>query len=191
MTSAVGPRFVARVRETASGSDRPAGTFTVVSHEVYMHPDDDRMRYFEDVEIGETHEYGDYEVTESEILEFAGQYDPQPFHTDPEAAAESAFGELVASGWHTASICMRLLVESQLRTQASMGARGVDELRWHKPVRPGDHLRIRTEVIDKRVSESHPRRGYVDSRLEGRNQDDELVISWIAHGMIERRNPEA
>lgn len=149
------------------------------------------MQYYEDIEVGDTREYGEYEVTKAEILEFAEQYDPQPFHTDEEAAAESAFGELVASGWHTASICMRLLVEGPLHDQASMGARGVDELRWREPVRPGDTLSIRTEIVDKRVSESDPRRGYVDSRLEGVNQDDEVVISWIAHGMIARREGDA
>ncbi|WP_339103194.1 MaoC family dehydratase [Haloterrigena salinisoli] len=149
------------------------------------------MQYYEDIEIGDTRECGEYTVTKEEILEFAEQYDPQPFHTDEEAAAESAFGELVASGWHTASICMRLLVEGSLQDQASMGARGVDELRWYRPVRPGDTLSVRTEIVDKRVSESDPKRGYVDSRLEGINQNDEVVISWIGLGMVERRNPDA
>ncbi|ADB61200.1 MaoC domain protein dehydratase [Haloterrigena turkmenica DSM 5511] len=149
------------------------------------------MQYYEDIEIGDTQECGEYTVTKEEILEFAEQYDPQPFHTDEEAAAESAFGELVASGWHTASICMRLLVDGSIRDQASMGARGVDELRWKRPVRPGDTLSVRTEVVDKRVSESDPKRGYVDSRLEGINQNDEVVISWIGLGMVERRNPDA
>ena len=148
------------------------------------------MQYYEDVEIGDTREFGAYEVTSEEIVEFAEQYDPQPFHTDEEAASESAFGELVASGWHTASICMRLLVEGALEEQAAMGARGVDELRWNRPVTPGDVLSVRTEVLDKRVSESDPRRGYVDTLLEGQNQDDEVVISWIGLGMIERRDPE-
>ncbi|NUC71490.1 MaoC family dehydratase [Haloterrigena sp. SYSU A558-1] len=149
------------------------------------------MQYYEDIEVGETQEFGEYTVTKEEILEFAERYDPQPFHTDEEAAAESAFGELVASGWHTASICMRLLVDGSIRDQASMGARGVDELRWNRPVRPGDTLSVRTEVVDKRVSESDPERGYVDSRLEGINQHDEVVISWIGLGMVERRTPDA
>ncbi|THE63490.1 MaoC family dehydratase [Salinadaptatus halalkaliphilus] len=148
------------------------------------------MRYFEDIEIGETEEFGEYRVTEDEIVDFAEQYDPQPFHTDAGAAEESAFGELVASGWHTASMCMRMLVDDYLEERAAMGARGVDELRWKRPVTPGDTLRVRTEVIDKRVSESDPRRGYVDSRLEGYNQDDEVVVSWISLGMLERRNPD-
>ena len=149
------------------------------------------MEYYEDVEVGATQEFGEYEVTKEEIFEFAEKYDPQPFHTDEDAAEESAFGELVASGWHTASICMRLLVDGFVDDRASMGARGVDELRWKRPVRPGDTLSIRTEIVDKRVSESDPKRGYVDSRLEGFNQDGEIVVSWISLGMIERRNPEA
>ncbi|OIB59249.1 MaoC family dehydratase [Natrialba sp. SSL1] len=147
------------------------------------------MKYYEDIEIGDTMEFGEYDVTEAEIVDFAESYDPQPFHIDTEAATESAFGELVASGWHTASMCMRLLVDGPIDDRASMGARGVDELRWKRPVKPGDTLSIRTEVIDKRVSESDPERGYVDSRLEGLNQDDEVVISWVGLGMIERRNP--
>ncbi|QFU84011.1 MaoC family dehydratase [Natronorubrum aibiense] len=148
------------------------------------------MQYYEDIEIGDTEEFGEYQVTEDEIVEFAEQYDPQPFHVDEAAADDSAFGELVASGWHTASICMRLLVDGILGEQAGMGARGVDDLRWKRPVTPGDRLTVRTEVVDKRVSESDPKRGYVDTRLEGRNQDGEVVIRWLAHGMVERRNPD-
>lgn len=147
------------------------------------------MRYYEDIEVGETQEFGEYHVTKEEIIEFAERYDPQPFHVDEDAAAESAFGELVASGWHTASICMRMLVDGPIQDRASMGARGVDELRWKRPVKPGDTLSIRTEILDKRVSESDPRRGYVDSRLEGITQNGDVVISWIGLGMIARRNP--
>ncbi|WP_049920778.1 MaoC family dehydratase [Halopiger djelfimassiliensis] len=149
------------------------------------------MRYYEDIEIGETQEFGEYHVTKEEIVEFAEQYDPQPFHVDESAAADSAFGELVASGWHTAAICMRLLVTGPMQDRASMGARGVDELRWKRPVTPGDTLSIRTEVLDKRVSESDPRRGYVDERLEGRTGDGDVVLSWIGLGMIARRNAES
>ena len=145
------------------------------------------MRYYEDIEIGDTDEFGEYHVTKDEILEFAEQYDPQPFHTDEAAAEESAFGQLVASGWHTASICMRLLVDGPVRDRASMGARGVDELRWNQPVTPGDTLSIRTEVLEKRVSESDPTRGYVNTKLEGVNQDGDVVISWIGLEMVERR----
>lgn len=147
------------------------------------------MQYYEDIEVGDTMEFGEYHVTKEEIVDFAERYDPQVFHTDEAAAKDSAFGELVASGWHTASMCMRMLVDGPLQERAGMGARGVDELRWKRPVRPGDTLSIRSEVVDKRVSESDPKRGYVDSFLEGRTQDGDVVISWIGLGMIERRNP--
>ena len=149
------------------------------------------MKYYEDIEVGDTDEFGEYHVTKEEIIEFASKYDPQPFHTDEEAAKESAFGELVASGWHTAAICMRLLVDNMMDKRASMGARGVDELRWRQPVRPGDTLHIRTEVVDKRRSESDPGRGYVDNKMEGLNQDGEVVISWVGLGMVALRDPES
>ena len=148
------------------------------------------MRYYEDIEVGETREFGEYHVTKEEIIEFAERYDPQPFHTDVEAAKDSAFGELVASGWHTAAMCMRMLADGPLEERATMGARGVDELRWKRPVRPGDTLSIRSEVLEKRVSESDPERGYVNSLLEGITQDGDVVISWIGLGMIARRNPD-
>ena len=143
--------------------------------------------YYEDIEVGDVREFGEHTVTKAEIIEFAEKYDPQSFHVDEDAAKESAFGELIASGWHTAAICMRMLVDGPLGEQASMGARGVDELRWHRPVRPGDTLSVRTEVVDKRSSGSAPDRGYVDSRLTGLNDDDEPVISWIGLGMVGRR----
>jgi len=149
------------------------------------------MKYYEDIAVGDTEEFGEYHVTKEEIIEFASQYDPQPFHTDEEAAKESAFGELVASGWHTAAICMRLLVDNMMDKRASMGARGVDELRWKQPVRPGDTLHLRTEVVDKRRSESDPGRGYVDNKMEGLNQNDEVVISWVGLGMVAVRDPES
>ncbi|MEF8826056.1 MAG: MaoC family dehydratase [Halapricum sp.] len=103
--------------------------------------------YFEDLAVGDTESLGTYTVTHEEIVEFARQYDPQPFHADPEAAAESPFGGLVASGWHTAAMTMRLIVDGFLRKAATGGALGVDELRWFDPVRPGDTLTTRTEVV--------------------------------------------
>lgn len=145
------------------------------------------MRYYEDVEVGDTHEFGDYQVTKEEIIEFAQAYDPQPFHLDEESARDSFFGELVASGWHTASICMRLLVDHHLSERASAGARGVDELRWHQPVRPGDTLSVRTEVLGKRSSQSRSEIGHVRTKLTGLNQNDDPVVSWIGLGMIWRR----
>lgn len=151
------------------------------------------MRYFEDVEVGETREFGEYEVTEDEVVEFAERYDPQPFHVDEEAAADSMFGELVASGWHTAAMSMRLLVEGPEGTddRAAMGSPGVDELRWHQPVKPGDTLSVRTEVLEKRPSESREDRGYVTSRLETYNGDDELVMSWVADTIYRRRDNDS
>ena len=147
-------------------------------------------RYFEDFEIGDVYEPdGRYEVTEAEVVEFAEQYDPQPFHLDEGAAEASLFGSLSASGWHTAAMCMRLLVDGVL-DEASMGARGIDELRWNRPVHPGDTLRIEVEVLDKRPSESRPEMGHVRTALTGYNQDDESVIEWVALGMFRRRNGE-
>lgn len=146
------------------------------------------MRYFEDVDVGDTHKFGSYEVTREEIVEFAERWDPQPFHLNEEAARESIFGELVASGWHTAAICMRLLVKHHLSDRASAGARGVDELRWHQPVKPGDTLSVRTELLDKRPSESRWEIGNVRTKLTGLNQNDEAVISWIGLGMVRRRD---
>jgi acyl dehydratase len=105
--------------------------------------------YFEDLTVGDEQTFGAYEVTAEGIQSFAEQYDPQPFHTDPEAAAASPFGGLVASGWHTAAMTMRLLVEEFLADAATRGALGVDELRWREPVRPGDELTVRTEIVDK------------------------------------------
>ncbi|ELY58288.1 MaoC family dehydratase [Natronococcus jeotgali] len=150
------------------------------------------MRYFEDFAVGETREFGEYEVTEEEVIEFAERYDPQPFHVDAEAAADSMFGQLVASGWHTAAISMRLLVEGPDDEDdwASMGSPGVDELRWHQPVKPGDTLSVRTEVLEKRASESRSDRGYLRSRLETHNGDDELVMHWIGSTILERRDHE-
>jgi acyl dehydratase len=150
------------------------------------------MRYFEDFEVGETREFGEYDVTEDEVIEYAERYDPQPFHVDREAAEESMFGELVASGWHTAAMSMRMLVEGPDGEDdwASMGSPGVDELRWHHPVKPGDTLSLRTEVLEKRASESRDDRGYIKSRLETYNQDDDLVMSWVGNTIFGRRGDE-
>lgn len=145
--------------------------------------------YFEDIEVGDVHEPdGRYEVTEDEIVEFAERYDPQPFHLEESAAEESIFGSLCASGWHTASMCMRLLVDGFL-DEGSMGAGGVDELRWTRPVHPGDTLRVELEVLEKRPSESRPEMGHVRTKLIGYNQHDDVVITWVARGMFRRRTP--
>ena len=141
--------------------------------------------YYEDIEVGETDSFGSYEVTAEELLEFAEQYDPQPFHTDPEAAAESQFGGLIASGWHTCSMTMRLLVDGQFNDSAAMGAKAIEELRFPQPVRPGDTLSVQTEILEKSVDSDA--RGTVRARIETRNQDGTLVLSMISHVMYARR----
>lgn len=148
-------------------------------------------RYFEDIEVGRTYEIdGSYEVTEAEIREFAEQYDPQPFHVDEAAAENSIFGSLAASGWHTASMTMRLLVDGFLDPESSMGGEGVEELRWHEPVYPGDTLEIELEILDKRVSESRPEMGHVRMRVVGYNRAEEAVVEWTALAMFRRREPD-
>jgi acyl dehydratase len=138
------------------------------------------VTYFEDLTVGEERTFGTYEVTREEIVEFARKYDPQPMHVDEAAAEESMFGEIVASGWHVAAMCMRLLVENFLADSGAMGSPGVDELRWHEPVRPGDELAVETEIMEKRPSESRPDRGIVRVGVRVHNGDDVLVMSMEA-----------
>jgi acyl dehydratase len=147
------------------------------------------MQFYEDISVGDVRHSDGYTVSKSEIVTFGEKYDPQPFHTDEDAAEDSVFGGLVASGWQTAAICMRLHVETSEDTATQAGV-GVDNLRWHLPLRPGDTLRLRTEIIDKRLSESDPSRGFVTTRHEGLNQDDELVISYEATAMVRREADE-
>ena len=147
------------------------------------------MTYFEDLTVGQRESFGTYEVTESEIREFAQRYDPQPMHVDPEMAEESMFGGLVASGWHTTAMCMRLLVENYLVDSAAMGSPGVEELRWHEPVRPGDRLTVETEVLEKRPSESQPDRGLVRLDIRVQNGAETLVMSMESLVFWGRREP--
>ena len=145
------------------------------------------MRYFEDVRVGETGVLGSHTVTEPEIVAFATKYDPQPFHTDLEAAWGTIFGGLIASGWHTCAIMMRLSVESARRKQAVLtGSPGVDSCRWLKPVRPGDTLTVRAEVLETWASRSKPI-GFVRSRVEAFNQRGEIVLSLVGLSMYRRR----
>src|SRR5436309_475341 len=127
-------------------------------------------RYFEDYQAGISDEFGRITVEEEEVIAFGHRFDPQPFHTDPAAAEQSVFGGLIASGWHTASLMMRLLVEHYLSPSASLGSPGIDELRWLKPVRPGDVLSVRVTVLDATRSRSKPDRGIVRSQVEVLNQ---------------------
>ncbi|MCC7275984.1 MAG: MaoC family dehydratase [Alphaproteobacteria bacterium] len=145
------------------------------------------MRYFEDFRVGDVYELGSRSVTREEILDFARQFDPQYFHVDEERAKESIYGGLIASGWHTAAITMRLAADGIILQSASMGSPGVDELRWLKPVRPGDTLSARMEILSSRASDSKPDRGIVNSRVEVKNQDGDTVLTWKAMGMYRRR----
>ncbi len=146
------------------------------------------MRYFEDLVVGEKASFGRYEVTREEVTDFARKYDPQPFHLSDEAAAKTHFGRLSASGWHTTAMTMSMLVEQfQANPQAGLGAAGIDELRWLKPVYPGDTLRCETELLDKRESRSRPEMGSTRTRMVVYNHDDVPVMSFIAHGLVGRR----
>jgi acyl dehydratase len=143
--------------------------------------------YFEDLAVDDEWTGGEYEVTEAEIREFADQYDPQWFHTDPDRAAEeSPYGGLIASGWHTAAMSMRLLVDCFLNEAATIAAKGVDSLRWRRPVQPGDRLSVRATVEEKEVDNEH--RGTVRLRIETTNADDEIVFTTVGIVMFARRN---
>ena len=146
-----------------------------------------KQRYFEDYRVGEVFEFGDELVTEQEIVEFASRYDPQPFHVDPAAATNSSFGGLIASGWMTAGIMMRMLVEHFISREAGMGSPGIDELRWLRPVRPGDRLRTRVTILETRRSSSKPDRGMVLTLDEVLNQVGDVVMTLKGWGMYRAR----
>lgn len=141
-------------------------------------------RYLEDYVKGAVHEFGEIEVQEAEIISFAKKFDPQLFHIDPEGAKGTVYGGLIASGWHTASLAMRLFVEHYLPGAASLGSPGVDQLRWLKPVRPGDVLSLRVTVEEVRPSRSKPDRGVLISATQVLNQKGELVMSMKAINMV-------
>jgi acyl dehydratase len=145
------------------------------------------QRYFEDYIPGQVQEFGSVTVTEAEIIEFAKQFDPQYFHVDPVKAVKSHFGGLVASGWHTISLVMRLLVEHFITHVASLGSPGVEEVRWPNPLRPGDTLRVRTTILEARPSRSKPDRGIVRSRVEALNQKEQLVLTMTTISLFGRR----
>lgn len=144
-------------------------------------------RYFEDYIPGQVHEFGTIAVSEPEIIEFAQRFDPQPMHVDPEAAARGRYGGIIASGWHTVGVAMRLLVDHYISKVASLASPGVDEVRWPHPVRPGDSIRIRVSVLEARPSRSKPDRGVVRTQVEAFNQDDQLVLSLVAMSIFRRR----
>ncbi len=147
----------------------------------------DRVKYFEDFVVGERHELGSHTMTGDEILTYARRYDPQPFHIDPEAARRSIFGGLIASGWHTCAVLMRLSVEDQRRTQAAgIGSPGVDSVRWLKPVRAGDTLAGTTEILETWPSRSKPM-GFVRRRSEMANQHGDVVLRLVGISMYQSR----
>ena len=150
-----------------------------------------KERFFEDYVAGESLSYGDYLMTEQEIIEFATRFDPQAFHIDPVAARQSSFAGLAASGWHTASASMRMLVDHFIPPKASMGSPGIDELRWLQPVRPGDRLRVRSTVVETRRSQSKPDRGIVRVRHETLNQRDEVVMTFTGMALYHCREAVA
>ena len=145
---------------------------------------------FEDFEPGQVYELGSKVVSEDEIVAFARQFDPQPFHLDAEAAKDSVFGGLIASGWHTGAMWMRLYVDSLLGGASGQGSSGIEELRWLAPVRPGDTLSGRLIVLEATSSERHPDRGTIRIRGEMVNQDGVTVMSMISRGRFARRSPQ-
>ena len=149
------------------------------------------MQFYEDIAIGHKQAFGRYKVTREEVIDFASKYDPQPFHLDDEAAAQTHFGRISASGWHTCAMTMSMLVENLTKhKQAGLGSPGVDQLRWKKPVYPGDTLRCESEVIEKRRSASRPEMGIFKSHLAVFNQNDEPVMEMVSNGLIRTRDPE-
>jgi acyl dehydratase len=152
----------------------------------------DDMIYYEDLEIGTKQSFGRYEVTREEVIEFAKKYDPQAFHLDDDAAARTHFGRLSASGWHTCAMTMAMMVENMKGVkQAGLGSPGIDNLQWKKPVYPGDTLRVESEVMSKRRSQSRREMGLFKSRAQIFNQNDEIVLEMTSNGLIAVRYPDA
>jgi len=149
------------------------------------------QRHFEDYPVGASATYGPIEVSADEIVEFARRYDPQDFHVDAERAAAGPFGGLVASGWHTASLMMRVLVDRYLSKSASLGSPGVDELRWLAPLRPGDRLWVRVHIVEARRSQSKPDRGLVRSAIEVCREDGATLMTVKAMTLMRCRRAAA
>jgi acyl dehydratase len=149
------------------------------------------MRYFEDLEVGAETDFGSYDVTREEVLEFARKYDPQPFHLSDEEAAKTHFGRIAASGWHTCAMTMAVIARKVVgQDQAGLGSPGVDELRWLKPVYPGDTLHVRGRIVDKTPSRSRPDMGSFRTETTVTNQDGVPVMRFTSIVLI-RRRPEA
>jgi acyl dehydratase len=147
-----------------------------------------QMIYFEDLEVGAETYFGSYEVTREEVLEFASKYDPQPFHLSDEEAAKTHFGRIAASGWHTAAMTMAVIARHVVKDrQAGLGSPGIDELRWKKPVYPGDTLYVRGQILEKTPSRSRPEMGSFRTRTTVTNQDDQVVMTFTSIVLIRRR----
>ena len=152
---------------------------------IFPGPGEDK--YFEDYEAGRVYKLGSVRVELAEVIEFATRYDPQYFHIDESRAKESIYGGVIASGWHTASMMMRVFADNFLSDVSSMGSPGLDELRWYHPVRPGDTLFVSAIVLETRLSKSKPDRGVMRTRTEVHNQHHELVLSSTAANFMRRR----
>lgn len=145
--------------------------------------------YLDDLQVGNRFGSDSLKVTEEDIIAFARDFDPQPFHLDAKAAEQSVFKELVASGWHTAAMSMKLFVTGELKLAGGSVGLGVDELRWPRPVKPGDTLRLETEILDVRPSKSKPDRGIIRIRNVTTNQDGEVVQTFVASVLVRRQPP--
>ena len=146
------------------------------------------MIYFEDLEVGAETDFGSYDVTREEVLEFARKYDPQPFHLSDEEAAKTHFGRIAASGWHTAAMTMAVIARHVVADeQAGLGSPGIDELRWKRPVYPGDTLHVRGKIVDKTPSRSRPDMGSFRTETMVTNQHDQPVMTFTSIVLIRRR----
>ncbi|MCX7180490.1 MAG: MaoC family dehydratase [Proteobacteria bacterium] len=145
--------------------------------------------YWEDFPVGYARDGGKVSLSQEEIVNFARQFDPQPFHVDADAAADSIFGGIIASGWHTCSLAMRMMCDDYLLETASQGSPGIEHIKWLRPVRPGDTLHLSMLVLEARVLESKPTVGLVRSRWQMFNQADECVMEMDGYGMFRRRPP--
>lgn len=145
------------------------------------------MRYFEDLKAGDKFNTAEYEMTEAEIIEFGKKFDPQAFHTDPVAAKDTLFGQLVASGWHTASVSMRLMVLGEMDLDGGVIGQGMESLRWPRPVLPGDRLRVVTEIEELRPAPARPDRGLIKLRCRTYNQNGKVVQDMTATLLVARR----
>ena len=164
--------------------ERAVPTRSLGEQDFPVPPDD---RYLEDYAVGAVYEFGYLTVSQEEIITFARQFDPQSFHTDPAAATTGPFGGIIASGWHSAGLLMRLFADHYLSTVASLGSPGIDELRWPAPLRPGDSVRLRTTVLETRVSRSKPDRGLLWTTAELLTGNGVAVMTCRAMNMLRRR----